>query len=368
MALVNFLRFNDDCGAGVADEEFWNVFFRRRLCCDSLHSLLDGKTAQACGMEVVYGGSGYPSFHREVVRETRKAIAARMAQAEKQEAEPPATVREIARMAFDELRKQIRRRIDQKLRFFYGVDTEDVNRSSLSRKGETFPIKQGKVMDALRAVSSGDSKDMLLKFIFDSKAVVFGFDQQVGMTSYHLSPDKYICGYVHEGFECIGPGKYASGLSLGRDFRTRTLMMRKAGYEPAEGLFELLSSALIAKDHFKEVGGNMNMVLFDRRGKKREDRFREVVDGSARLAGEIIKAHLAGLLGKDQAIDLLDSLVYGRVDFKTVEKKLVDKAGGPDGLMLVLRGYKLREIPELLAAGSGKPGNRSGAQRKGGRR
>ncbi len=41
MSLVNFLKFSEDSGAIISDEEYWNVFFRKRMHGDNLHSLLE---------------------------------------------------------------------------------------------------------------------------------------------------------------------------------------------------------------------------------------------------------------------------------------------------------------------------------------
>lgn len=364
MGLVNLLRFDEDRGAAVSDEEYWNVYFRRKHFCDNLHALVPAEAAGAWDMEIVYGGTGYPALHHEVVRRVRARLAERVERIARHEASPPATVEEMARIAFDELRLAVRRRIDQKLRFFYGVDTDGVNGGTVTRDGETHPLAAGKVADQVRRLASGEKKDALLSQVFEARAVVFGFDAGSGVTAYHLSPDKYICGYVHEGFECIGTGKYASGLSLGRDFRTRTLMMRKQGYPPAEGLLELLASALLAKDHFKEVGGNIHVVLLDRTASQRR---REVPDDDARLAGEIVKAHAAGLLGREEAVGLLDGLVFGGRPAGEVEADLFAAAGDEDRLLYVLRGYKLKEIPSLLAGGKKKARGKAAKAKGGGK-
>jgi hypothetical protein len=360
MGLVNLLRFDQDSGAAVSDEEYWNIFFRQKHFCDNLHPLLEDDMAAAWDMEVLYGGTGYPALHHETVLAVRDVL--RQTHGAGPEASPPATIKEIARIAFDEMRRAVRRRIDQKLDFFYGCDTDSVNGGTVSRDGATFPLAKGPVSKAVRKLAAGDTQDPLLRQVFETKAVIFGFDSQVGITAYHLSPENYICGYVHEGFECIGQGKYASGLSLGRDFRSRTMMMRKAGYPPAEGLFELLASALLAKDHFKEVGGNIQIVLLDRKSPTREGRYREIFDNQARLAGEVVKAQMAGLLSRDDAIALLEALVFKGKDPASVEADLFKKAGDDERLMLVLRGYKLREIPLLL------PGKSTKSAAKGGRK
>jgi len=149
------------------------------------------------------------------------------------------------------------------MHFYYGFGTDDLNRGSFLDNGETVPIKTEKIRKGAEKLAQREQTDPLLKDALAAKAAVFGYDDE-GITGYYLSGENSIMGYVHEGFEAIGAGKYASGLVFGQDFKAKTLMMRQAGYDPAEGLLELIHSATLAGDHFKEVGGNYNFMVLDR--------------------------------------------------------------------------------------------------------
>jgi len=285
MALVNFLKFSSDKGAIIADEEFWNVYFRKRMHGDNLHALLDPEIVENWGIQVVYGAVGYPSIHQEVVTETREIIRARFRD---NKSSALKRVKDVARIAFEAMQSAIRRRIDQKMNFYYGFNTNDLNNGSFQSDGQQIPIEMDVVKSAARKLAGRDTKDPLLKSVLDSKAAVFGYDSD-GITGYYLAGENSILGYVHEGFEAIGSGKYVSGLVFGQDFKTKTLKMRQSGYEPAEGLLELIESAFLASEHFKEVGGNLNMVMLDRTAATVDKTYCEIFDDQARLATDLLQ-------------------------------------------------------------------------------
>ncbi len=356
MALVNFLKFSADSGAIISDEEYWNVFFRKRMHGDNLHTLLDSETAEILGMQVVYGSVGYPSLHREVVTGTQQAVAHRV-KTQGKDAFP--RLKDIARLAFELLQKGIRRRIDQKMQFYYGFKTDDLNRGSYTDGGETIPIKTEKIRKAAGKLAQREQTDTLLKDVLAAKAAVFGYDAD-GITGYYLAGENSILGYVHEGFEAIGTGKYASGMVFGKDFKAKTLMMRQAGYDPAEGLLELIHSATLAGDHFKEVGGNYNFMVLNRAAKRPEDRIQTVFDDEARLASEIVNAFRAEILSRKDAVACLRSLVFEAKPLQKVEKVLFEKVTDPRMLHYLLRRYKLRDIEEIVRDTGKKPSRKGG--------
>ncbi|MBN1878871.1 hypothetical protein JW823_02075 [bacterium] len=349
MSLVNFLRFNDDSGAIISDEEYWNVFFRKRMHGDNLHNVLHSDISAKLGIQCVYGGVGYPSVHREVVEKTRERI-------EQIILEKGVTairrVKDVARIAFDCLQEAIRIRIDQKMQFYYGFKTQDLNAGQFTVQGETFPIETAVVKENARKLASRETQDTLLKVVIEAKAAVFGFDEN-GITGYYLAGENSIMGYVHEGFEAIGTGKYASGLVFGQDFKAKTLKMRQQGYSPPTGLFELIDSAFLAGEHFKEVGGNYNFVLLDRKAATAEQQYRQVFDNEARLATEIVRAVRTGYIQKKQGIDLLNRLVFKKQDVTAIEKSLFEKARDRNALDLVLRGYKNQEVASIFSVETG---------------
>lgn len=346
MALVNFLKFSTDAGAIVADEEYWNIFFRKRMHGDNLYLLVAPDIERDWGVNVVYGSVGYPSIHLEIVTETRKILRERF----KDNLTPgPMRVKDVARIAFDVLQAAVRRRIDQKMMFYYGFTTGELNAGSFGSDGESIPIEMDAVKSAARKLASRETKDTLLKSVLDSKAAVFGYDAE-GITGYYLAGENSIMGYVHEGFEAIGSGKYASGLVFGQDFKTKTLKMRQAGYEPAEGLLELIDSAFLASEHFKEVGGNLNIIMLNRSARKSENRAVEIFDDRARLATEIVKALRASLLDREAAIRLLDRLIVKSRALESVDAELFEKCSDPVALHFILRRYKAREALQISQA------------------
>ena len=353
MALVNLLRFSPRSGGIVADEEMWNIFFRRRHHGDNLHSLLTPEQAKDWDMEAVIGTVGYPAIQREMLEDARAEIAKRHASGK-----PIDGVREAARIAFEALQRAMRRRIDVKMKFWFGFETPDLMRGSYEADGRSVPIKTKKVRDYCMGLSDGSKADQLMKVAMEFRAAVFGFDPLYGMTAYYLSPERSICGYVHEGFDCVGTGKYASGLSFGLDFNAKTFMMRQAGYEPAEGVYELLYASILATDHFKECGGTLHFVLLDGDKKSHSDRYREIFDEKARLCQEIARAAHGAFITRDQAIGLYDAALFKGKPFEAVEKDLFSSATDQVALRFYLRGYKLNETAacaELVRGGAAKP-------------
>ncbi len=343
MALVNFLKFSPDTGAIISDEEFWNIYFRKRMHGDNLHVLLEPEMSDALNMQVVYGGVGYPSVHHEVVQETRRHLAEKFAESG---AEKLTRVKDIARIAFTQLQAAIRRRIDQKMQFYFGFNTDALNHGTFHSGERDIPIQNKKIKETARKLASRDTKDSLLKMAMDSKAAVFGYDTD-GVTGYYLSSENSILGYVHEGFEAIGSGKYASGLVFGQDFKTKTLKMRQAGYAPAEGLIALIDSAFLASEHFKEVGGTLHFILLDRRAESPADRFQEVFDAPARLATEIVMSLRSGLLERSVAVKLIQKLIFEKASHASIESDLFRHAKDKVMLHFLLRRYKLRETEQL---------------------
>lgn len=346
MALINFLRFNHQSGAIITDEEFWTPRFRKRLHIDNLHSLLDDETRKLLNMEIAYGGVGYPSVHQEVIVQTQRKLG----QIVRGEIDRPAPerVRDIARLAFETLQFVIRRRIDQKLLFKFGFSTDDFNRGYYEKNGVKIEIKNKEIRQEAQKILTAKEKDALLKPAMDAKAAVFGWDAASGMTGYFLDSQDGILAYNYEGFEAIGSGKYASGMVFGTVFGARTLAMRQAGFEPSEGVLELISSALAAQYHFKEVGGNLNFVLISADKTSPAERYREIFDDTARLTTEIVKAYRWDELERQAALQLIDRLLFCRESWEKIDRELFAAVKNAERFGLLLRNYKIGEIDQYI--------------------
>lgn len=347
MALINFLRFSRTKGAIVADEEFWTPRFRKRLHTDCLHSLLSKDMSERWGMEIVYGGTGYPSVHREVVAETRRKLEQIFSQ-DGEGAEPPALVRDVARKAFESMQSAIRRRIDQKLKFKFGFDTDDFNRGYFESESGKVDIKNKIVKDSAKDLVQGKQKDSLLKPAIETRAAIFGFDKTYGITGFYLDSENGIMAYNYEGFEAIGSGKYASGIAFGKFFGAKTLSMRQDGFAPEEGLLELVNSAIVAGYHFKEVGGNVNIVYIDGERKRHSKRYREIFDNESRVIMEIVKAYSWHELRRSDASELIAEILHKEKEWTEVEAHLMQHVKNPERFELLLRNYKKDEVDLLL--------------------
>jgi hypothetical protein len=177
------------------------------------------------------------------------------------------------------------------------------------------------------------------------------------MIGYYLDPENNVLCFNFEGWEAIGAGKYASGLCLGQFLNRRSILMRKQGYDRVEGMYELIKAGLTTTENFHEAGGNINIVYIDGKGTSHSGRYREIFDERARLAGEIVRANLAGILEKDRVMKLLDKLLFKSHSFGKIESELFRVSSDKRHLELVLRGYKLDEIPLILSPGALKPGS-----------
>lgn len=357
MAFVNAMRFNRNQGAVVSDEDLWNERFRRRLACDNLHPLFSPEMAETLGLHVVYGGAGYPPLHREVVDQARQELEDRLSRSKNRSRKAPVhTVAEVAAITLDILRDAVRARIDQRLMLYYGFTTDDLNRGWFERDGERVDIRQKKVKEWAHKVSTGNAKDRIFSMIMNTRALIAGYDAAEGFDVHVLETAPSISAWIQDGVDTIGSGKYASAMSLGRFLNNRPLPVRLAGTNPAEGMYELLLSALTATEHFQEAGGNINIVLIDSTARKGL-RYQEIFDDRARLAGETVRAAHAGLLPRDKAMELLQGIIFEKMPMPEAHKHFEDSAISGQALELLLRGYKMHDVKTLAGLVTETPEN-----------
>lgn len=357
MGLVAALRFNGKMGAILADEGFWNMRFRRKAHQESLYRLVDADIAEALGIEVVYGGSGYASLHHEVVQHCRARIRELWdGRGENSIANPPfRTVEDVSRIALESMHSVIRKRIDLRLKLFYGFDSADVTQGAYTTPdGKSIEIKQEAVRDKAVRIATGDEEGRLSKAWFKCRATTFGYDAERGISGYFLDPSKFVMCYNHEGWDAFGAGKYASGIVLAQFLNRKPLEVRREGCEPAEGLVTLIDAAINAMETFQETGGNLNIVIIDVTSP--DGKYRELFDDVSRIAVEITKAMRGGFIDRKKAESLIERLLLkGEKDSK-IEAELFKKASDPVALEFALRGYKADEIPTMIkpAAASAK--------------
>jgi len=350
MGLVTALKFNSHAGALVSDEEMWSIRFRRKMYLDNLHSLIESDISDALQLEVAIGGAGYPSLLFEMVEGTRREVRRLFQQAQQN---PMAcavrTVQDVGKIALAQMHKAIRRRLDLRMKFFYGFDSADLMRGFYEVDGVRVDIKQEAIKSGAKRTGEGNDGSRVIKPLLETTAALFGYDRDSGFTGYYLDAKHGIMAYNHEGWEAIGKGKYISGASLARWLNRQSNPRRKAGYAPAEGLFQLLRAGLDAADLSHQANPDLHIVLIDGSKATHAERYREVEDDVGRQACEIVRVEMAGFIAEADAQDLIDRLVFQGESPVNVEQRLRRKAAHPELLSFLFRGYKQDDLAGLCA-------------------
>ncbi|MCU0723926.1 MAG: hypothetical protein MUC63_09995 [Planctomycetes bacterium] len=361
MAIVNSLLFDDKRGAILSDEEYWFLRRRKSFFADNLHSLLDDAQAQAWNLEAIWGACGHPAFGAEVVAGIRGKIRDKEEEAKKKGTRKPpfSTLREIGLVGLETVREVVRRRVNEKLRFLYGFEADDLLRGSFEADGKTYEIKQDAVKKAALEILEGGNKGQMYKNIFSNFGILLGWDPEDGIAAFHVNAEIGVLSMVSGRFEAIGTGKYASGMSFADFLGRHTLCTRRKGFDRVEGTYELILSAVVASQSFHEVGGDFHMAVVDGSAKAHADRCRFVDEDRMRLATEAVRGAREGFVAKKAALDAVEAAVYGDDAFERVEDRLFRSAAKPKALELLCRGYKAAELPETApAAPAGRRGRR----------
>lgn len=338
MSIVNALRFDAYSGAVIADEESWHLRLRRTYFGDNLRSLLSPAVADQLGIEIVYGGVGNPAVHHETYYETYRFL-----NSGKSDAPIPRTVEEIARTVLSNLQKTLRRRADDKLKYLYGFTSDDVTRGFFEVNGEKYDIKQESVKERALKIATLKEKATPGVPLPDDHALVAGYDPENGFSMYCLKGEISVVSLVSGGFESLGSGKYAAGMSFAKFLNRKFLSERKKGFDRVEGMVELISSALTAASYFAQVGGYFSIVYINGRGKSHAERYHEIYHHRAKIATEVVMAYGRGYLPKAITYELIDGIVFGDMEFEAAEEEMFKRSKNPAELELVLRGYKIDE-------------------------
>ena len=364
LAIVNMLKFSNTSGAMICDEEA--VYFERRRTHfdENIRNLLTPEISERLGLEAFYGGAGYPPFHYEVVRRACKAIE-KWAQDR-----TSGTLEEVARITLECIQQTIHRKVDDKLRFYFGFDLDQLNQGFYKKNDEKIEITQDCIKENARKMSDTSAKAPHIRNIYDNEAVVMGFDPVNGFQAYVMKGNVTVMSFLR-GFESVGKGKYGSGVSFGKTFDKKFLSERRAGYNRVEGMILLLASAIEAKKHFIDIGGYFSISYIDGDAKNPDERRIEVLPHRVKLAEETVYAHLRGFLDKQKTEEIVEKLIFGNTPVEELEDELFASVEDQELLEFILRGYKidpenLREDEKALIEPSEQKdaGNSSPAKKK----
>lgn len=356
MAIVNALRFDKSSVGIIADEEYWFLGRRKSYFQDTLQHLTDEEIIEKTGIIAVYGGTGTPSFHWDIIKKSRAKIKEEFSS----RAKNIKTIYDISKIVLDVLQEVKRERINQKLKFMYGFTIDDVNRGYFEFEGKKYDIKQKKIKDKSLGLVMGSEKSFLTNPILQNKAVICGYDQKDGVSMYYLNSENSVMSFTSGGYEAIGPGKYASGLAFAEFFQGMPLYKRREGFSRIEGMIQLINSAIMAADYYNEVGGLFNIIFIDGEKKNPGDRIIEVFDNKGKLASEIVRSFKLGMITKEDTGRLIDELIFKGANIDLLEEQLYKSSKDADKLELLLRGYKEMELCDQEPVKQAKEKSRKG--------
>ncbi|MHC5036707.1 MAG: hypothetical protein ACYTHM_05280, partial [Planctomycetota bacterium] len=237
-------------------------------------------------------------------------------------------------------------RVNEKLRFLYGFETDDLIRGKFEVEGQSFEIRQGAVKKHAMSIMDGSNKAQIIKDVHKNKGILLGWDAHDGALHYHLNAENFVLSMVSGRFEAVGAGRYASGISFADFLGNQTLRRRREGHDRVEGAFQLILSGIMASRFFHEVGGNLHMTVIDGRGKSHGERMRFIDEERMRLAVEAVQSARMDFVGKAAALEVVEGMIFNDLSVEKGERMLFKAAAKPKGLELFLRGYKAFELPD----------------------
>ncbi len=338
MGIVNMLKFNHHSGAMLSDEEYIDIRWRRCFYLDSIHSLLSDTASDRLNIEAVYGGTGNPSFHYEIINKALKKIDSLISN--QKTAKKIQTGTDLGNIALDTVHCITKRRVDDILKLFYGFTRDDFNQGFTEIEGKKIDIKQDSVKEDTRKIIAFKDKREYLKSIFDNKAVIMTYDRAYGLIAFCIKEDIGVLSMVSGGFESLGKGVYGAGRAFGKYFKDRYLSQRREGMDRVEGMCLLISSAIEARDYYTGVGGYFNIVYLDGEKNTHKERYKEIYHHRAKMATEVVTALLNHELKREKTYELLNDLIFENHPLEEIEGKMWQYAKNHRRLELLLRGYK----------------------------
>lgn len=344
MALVNALKFSNNSGAVLTDEEYFIGGRRRAQISDTMQSLLTEDMSNEFNLEIIYGGAGNISFNTEVINKIKKELAGRFQTYKRTRETKDAfeSVSDVAKISFQTFQDVVRDKVNKKLFGLFGFNIDDFNRGFYFNEERKIEIKDEKIIDkAMKIITNSDGEG--LKNIFDNSAVIIGIDDVLGYNAYDFyggTTHLYISTSL---YEAIGAGSTTTSLSFANMINSLTLDERRNGFDKIFGLVELIRISNDTALKNNEVGGYYNIIFLDGNGKTHEEKFLEITGDKSQLAKEIVGAYDNKFISKNVCFKLIEKLIFsdGEINLNDIEQSLMKSCKDKKRFKLYLRGYKV---------------------------
>ncbi len=341
MAFVATLRFNDDSGAILGDEESWHLRRSKTYINDPVHNLLKSEDVKKHGVDLVYAGSGTTGFHKMVVEKSRVKINDFL----KKNGKKTVSLSKIARLVLNAMNETHLFWRDNRLKLYFDFTIDDYNNGGFTVGDTEYKIENADVRKkAKKLIDTNEGGGYHNK----NHALLMGYDKN-GVNSFCLKSEFGVLSYVSCGFDVLGQGKYGSCAQFKDILENLTLKKRRTGFSSDYGIYTLVRGALGASEYYNEAGGNFHITIIDRKSKTSRI---ELKNEKSILIKEIVRSEMAGLITRENALTLIDELVFKNKKIEIVEKNFYKLTENPVLLDLYNRGYKLdselKDYSELI--------------------
>lgn len=342
MAQLTALRFTPVVGALAIDQESWYLRNRKTFFTDCLYSLLPPAVREE-GFELIYGGIGHPAFHHEVVNNSRRKIE-EVLQHNRAETlcEQSRPLQYLARFVLNAFQARIKRRIDDRLQFLYGLTMAEVGAGNVQSSGSEqngMDLQQKDVVKRTLDIATGKESMSYGSLTVKNEAVLIGIDPNNGFSGFTLKEDDGVLSYHSCGFESLGPSRYIAASEISQKLHSHTLEERRHGVGTIPGLVSLYAAHSKAARHFGQVGGTIRCAILNADGASVSERLQELSDARSRLLSEIVEAYLMKVLTEEKTYHLVKDIIEHK-EFDTIEKELFQSVAAPGDFDKIIRGYK----------------------------
>ena len=342
MTSINAIRFDEYSGAMVCDEQRgWNSENMIINTADKIKSVVPEDVMEATGLAAAYGNTGTSSIGDELKFNILKRVVNEYTKAKKKAGGPITEftdLNEMARWAFEAQTFLKRDHINQTIEGRYGFSVNDFCRGYYNHDGKKIDIKDKEVIDSIHNSITWKGRTGEMTSVFLNAGIIAGFDPKLGFRIYTLSMIEFGYWPVQEIFLTDGSGRDMASLKMTEFSNRKTMPERRGAIHPVEGIFEMINAVNNACRHDIGCEGYLNIMLFD--GKKpNKDRLIQINDDRAKLASEIVRCHEVSFIGKHDAMELIDGLVYGGASWEEVDAKFWKLTDKPDEMFDFLRNY-----------------------------
>ncbi|MHC5036708.1 MAG: hypothetical protein ACYTHM_05285 [Planctomycetota bacterium] len=343
MTSINAMKFDDDSGACIFDEERgWNDEGMKTTTVEKMKPVSPEVVTEAFGLVAVYGNTGTSTIGDELRLTIRHRIQKEYEKAETLAGGKPAsflTIAEVAKLAFEVITKLKHTHIDEEMEGRYGFKTRDFINASYEAGGKKVEIKDGDLVKKLDEMITWKARSREGYSVFLNSGIIAGYEPREGFRLFNLSMIEHLCEPVQQVFQADGSGRDLANVVFTEFTNSLGIPERRGDFNRVEGMMGMIAALNAAGRHDIGVGGYFNIICFDGRRKEHADKMWMINDHRAKLASEIVKAATHELIPFTAAGDLIEDLIFEGGEFGSVEESFLKKAKDAKALVRFLRGW-----------------------------